>query len=303
MATLLEIVQQASGELGLSVPNAAATSTTQDVVQMVYLVNAVGQELNRKWEWQRNTVEYVFQTVFLATTGNTTTDSAVVTGIPSTATLSTNYYCSGTGLPAGLTIVSVESGTQVTLSQPATATGTGVTLNFGQAKYSLPSDYDRKISNTDWDKSRRWGVLGPTSAQEWQWLKSSYISTGPRTRFRILNNLFQIYPPPAQSNLTYGFEYISNGWAFAANGTTRKSRMTVDTDTPVFPDRLMILGTKLKYLEAKNFDTTAVYRDYRDELEEAKGSDADSPVLSMAPRPANILINQNNIPDSGYGTS
>ena len=79
--------------------------------------------------------------------------------------------------------------------------------------------------------------------------------------------------------------------------------MTLDTDSPVFPDRLMILGTKLKYLEAKNFDTTAVYRDYRDELEEAKGSDADSPMLSMAPRSANILINQNNIPDSGYGTS
>jgi hypothetical protein len=42
--TLLEIVQQASGELGLGVPNAAASSTAQDVVQMVYLANALGDE-------------------------------------------------------------------------------------------------------------------------------------------------------------------------------------------------------------------------------------------------------------------
>lgn len=297
---LLEIIQQASGELGLTVPNAAATSTAQDVIQMVALANGLGSELVRRWEWQNCTTEYVFTTQFLTTTGNVTANSAVITNIPTTAGLNSTWYVSGNGIPAGLSIVSVDSATQVTLTQPATITGTGVTLNFSKARYSLPSDWDRQISRTDWDKSRRWELLGPTSGQEWQWLKSSYISTGPRLRYRILGNTFQVYPPPPQAGLTMGFEYITKNWAIDVSGN-RKARMTVDTDSPVFPDRLMVLGTKLKWLQAKNFDTTAAQQLYDDELEIAKGADADMPMVSMTPVPGNVLIQWNNIPDSGYG--
>lgn len=300
MATLLDIVQQATGELGLSVPNAAATSTAQDVIQLVALANGLGDELVRRWEWQYCTIEYVFNTQFQTSSGNVTADSAVVTNIPSTAGLDSTWYVSGNGLPAGLSIVSVDSATQVTLTQPATSTATGTVLNFSKGKYSLPADWDRQISRTDWDKSRRWELLGPTSGQEWQWLKSSYISTGPRLRYRILGNTFEVYPPPPQAGLTLGFEYISSNWCFDAGGN-RKARMTVDTDYPVFPHRLMVLGTKLKWLETKNFDTTAAYRDYMAELEIAKGSDADMPMVSMAPVPGNVLIQWNNIPDSNYG--
>jgi hypothetical protein len=296
--TLLEIVQQASGELGLFVPNAAASSTAQDVVQMVYLANALGEELLRKWDWQLLVKEYVFQTEASTSTGNVTADSAVITGIPSTVGLDTTYYVGANGFPAGVTIVSVDSATQITLSQPATATGTGVTLNFGKGKYALPSDWLRQVSRTNWDKSKRWELLGPSSPQEWQWLKSSYISTGPRLRYRILGNTFQVYPQPGQSGLSLGFEYVSSNWV---DGTA--SRMTNDADVPLFDGRLMVLGTKKKWLETKNFDTTAVAQEYDRELQMCLGQDADMPTLSFAPQPANILINWNNIPDAGYGTS
>jgi len=296
--TLLEIVQQASGELGLSVPNAAASSTAQDVVQMVYLANALGEELLLKWDWQLLVKEYVFQTEASTSTGNVTADSAVITGIPSTVGLDTTYYVGANGFPAGVTIVSVDSATQITLSQPATATGTGVTLNFGKGKYALPSDWLRQVSRTNWDKSKRWELLGPSSPQEWQWLKSSYISTGPRLRYRILGNTFQVYPQPGQSGLSLGFEYVSSNWV---DGTA--SRMTNDADVPLFDGRLMVLGTKKKWLETKNFDTTAVAQEYDRELQMCLGQDADMPTLSFAPQPANILINWNNIPDANYGTS
>ena len=107
--TLLEIVQQASGELGLGVPNAAASSTAQDVVQMVYLANALGEELLRKWDWQQLVKEYVFQTVASASTGDVTSGSAIITGIPSTTGLDTTYYVSAAGFPTGVTILSVAS--------------------------------------------------------------------------------------------------------------------------------------------------------------------------------------------------
>lgn len=58
----------------------------------------------------------------ISTTGTTTAASAVVTAIPSTAALSPGMLAIGGALPSGVTITSVDSGTQVTLS-----TGVGVT--------------------------------------------------------------------------------------------------------------------------------------------------------------------------------
>lgn len=66
----------------------------------------------------------------IVTTGDTTDTSAVITDIPSTANLYAGIPVSGTGIPAGATIVTVDSGTQVTISAAATATGNDVAITF-----------------------------------------------------------------------------------------------------------------------------------------------------------------------------
>lgn len=71
---------------------------------------------------------------FYQYSGTTTTSSAVVTALSSTASLAVGMPVTGTGIPAGATISTVDSATQVTLSTAATATGT-VTLTFGLAVY------------------------------------------------------------------------------------------------------------------------------------------------------------------------
>ena len=141
--------------------------------------------------------------------------------------------------------------------------------------------------------------IGPEDAQQWEWLLSGYISTGPRVRWRLFGSYFQIWP--GFSNAEYlGFEYRSNGWANSAAGTPKTS-FTVDTDTCIYPDRLMVLDLKLKYFEAKGFDTTAFYRDFLTELEAGIALDMSSANLSFAPRPGTVLIGYDNLPDSGYG--
>jgi len=117
----------------------------------------------------------------------------------------------------------------------------------------------------------------------------------------LLGAYFQIWP--GMSTAEYlGFEYRSKGWAQAADGTVKNS-FTADTDTCIYPDRLMVNATKLKYFEAKGFDTTAMMRNYLTELEAAKALDMSSANLSLAPRPGTVLIGYDNIPDSGYGTN
>jgi len=61
-------------------------------------------------------------------TGNTTSGSTIVTGIPSTAGYQANWIIGGPGIPSGATISSVDSATQIHISSNATATGTAVAL-------------------------------------------------------------------------------------------------------------------------------------------------------------------------------
>ena len=299
MTTMLQLVQQATGEMGLAVPTYVAGNTAQDTIQQLALLNAVGYEIQRKWDWEALCTEYRFTTQYVATTGTLTTGSAVVTGIPSTTGLDTTYMVMGTGINTDVYVVSVDSATQVTLNQAATATGSQ-TLNFCKTKYSNPADFDRQIDRTQWDKTRHWEMLGPESAQQWQWLKSGFIATGPRLRFRRMGGFFQIWPPIASAEYL-GWEYVSNAWAQDTTGAG-KSSFTVDTDTCIFPDRLMVLGLKLKYFEVKGFDTTALSRDYQDELSIAMANDMGSETLSFAPQLSQQLIGVANLPDTGYGS-
>jgi hypothetical protein len=95
---------------------------------------------------------------------------------------------------------------------------------------------------------------------------------------------------------------MSNAWVSLSGATaTSKTAFTLDTDTCVFPDRLMVSGLKLRYFEAKGFDTTNLYRDYIAQLDIAKANDAGSQTLSMNPQLSQTLLGWAQIPDSGLG--
>lgn len=304
-STLLQLVDQAAAEMGLAIPTSVINNSQADVLQLLYLTNAVGYELQRQHQWQAITKEYTFASVFYSYTGTTTSGSTSITGLSSTTGLTTNptyFQVTGTGINNFTMLVSVNAGASTAvMSQAATASGT-VTLTFSQVQYAMPSDYDRLIDRTDWDKTQHWEMLGPETAQQWQWLKSGYISTGPRIRYRVLGQLFQIWPALGAAH-TLGFEYVSNQWVVLTAATQpTKASFTVDTDTCIFPDRLMVLALKLKYFEIKGFETTALYRDYMMQLDLAKAHDAGSPTLSFAPKASSILVGYENIPDANYGS-
>jgi len=302
--TMLGLVSQAMGELGFTVPTVVASSTNTQVMQMYRLINACGYELLREYEWQALTTEYRFSTVFYTYTGTTTNASTALTSLSSTTGLTatpTYFSVVGAGIAQDTYLVSVNGGaSSAVLSLAATASGAGTSLTFTQTKYAMPSDFDRLIDRTDWDKSQHWEMLGPETAQQWQWLKSGFISTGPRIRFRPLGNLFQIWPAIGAQHVL-GFEYVSNSWAANSGGTAQAS-FSADTDTCIYPDRLMVLFLKKKYFEIVGFDTTALERDYESELNKAKTMDAGSPTLSMNPRVNSVLIGWENIPDAGFGS-
>jgi len=188
----------------------------------------------------------------------------------------------------------------VTTTQQSSSTTVGGSVTFSKTIYPLPPDYETITDNTHWDKSRHWQMLGPVDAQQWQWLKSGYISTGPRVRWRILGNTFQIWPP-YNTQEYLGFEYRSKGFVRSATNAVLNS-FQADTDTTVLDDTIMVLATKLKYFQIKSFDTTSLQADYMRYLSIAKANDKGSATLSFAPQPSAVLIGWANIPDTGYGS-
>lgn len=293
------------GVASYGMPSTVVGNTNQDVVQTLALVNMAGDELLREHEWQACSIQYNFSAVYYQYTATVSTASTTISSLSSTTGLTTNptyFQVTGTGIPQDTFLVSVNAGAQTAvLSRTPEASATGATLTFSQVLFPFPTDFDRPIDRTQWDKSRHWEMLGPKTAQEWEWLKSGYISSGPRIRFRQFGGVFAIWPPlGANENLSY--EYQSKYWVLVTSGTqVSKQAFSVDTDTCIFPDAVMRSLIRLKYFEVKGFDTTALYRDYVMQRDLAKAHDKGSPSLSMAPRVNDVLIGWENIPDSGYG--
>ena len=299
-ATMLELVQQVTAELNLAVPTYVAGNTNQDVQQILALMNRSGYDLVKEYDWQALELEYRFYTNAITTTCNTTNGSYLLNNIPSTAGLDSTYSIVGTSIPQDTYVDEVLTSASLTSTQLASATSVAGSVTFSKTIYPLPPDYETITDNTSWDKTKHWQALGPVDAQQWQWLKSGYISTGPRVRWRILGNTFQIWPP-YNTQEYLGFEYRSKGWVRSAANAVKNS-FTADTDTTVLDDTIIVLATKLKYFQIKSFDTTALQQDYQRYLSVAKANDKGSATLSFAPAPSAVLIGWANIPDTGYGS-
>lgn len=90
-----------------------------------------------------------------------------------------------------------------------------ITLISGTDYYQFPSDYDSRQSETLWNRDKRWPLIGPLNAQEWQQYKSGLLSTQPRQRFRVkgygVGSRVYIDPTPSadEAGQIIAFEYIS----------------------------------------------------------------------------------------------
>lgn len=295
--TALELVQQVTDELALQRPSVVVGSTDPNVRQLSALLNRLGADITRQSEWQRINKEHIVVTKSFELTGTVTAGSAVITGLSSTAEITTDFTILGVGIEPFAQVVTVNNSTSVTMDMLANQSGT-VTLTFAQNKYDLPSDWNWQIAETEWNRTTRWPLLGPKSAQEWQTYKGGIVSAGPRQRYRILGDKLCINPSPPNGE-TLAFEYITKGWVVGADGTY-KEKVTADTDTFVYSNSLMTTGLKAQWKASKGLDPSFDLAEFRWLLENEKATDKSAPVLSLAPQFGSILLSTNNIIDGNY---
>lgn len=299
--TALQVVTTAYQEMGLTAPPAVVGSSDPQVLQFLALLNKAGRFLQARYDFRRGIFQYVFQTTASATvTGDTTLNSPVVQNVSSTASLAAGMVVSGTGIPDFSTIVSVDSASQFTMDMAADAAGTTSTITYAVQDYAFPSDFDREISKTNFDRTDHWANLGPKSPQEWQWLQSGNISTAPRYRYRRYGNKLRFFPAPT-SVINMVYEYVSQYWVIPTGGSNpTKAAISLDTDLFIYPDDLMIAGLKAFWKLENGLMWEVAGKEFIDLADARYATDEDNPTLNLAPRMPSQLLNISAVPEGSW---
>lgn len=160
------------------------------------------------------------------------------------------------------------------------ATHTTIAAEDQGAMTAIATNGFRYVKNqTIWDRTLRLPVLGPMSPQEWQALKALVVN-GPRYRFRVRGGKLLVNPTPTAGN-TWAFEYVSYNWILGADLTTYKQFFTLDTDTVLLPDFIVLQGLRWVWKREKGLDYSEDFRTYELMVKDALGRDGGKPVIRM----------------------
>jgi len=182
------------------------------------------------------------------------------------------------------------------LEKVMTFTGDGIVSEF-----DLPADFGRQVNQTQWATSMRRPMMGPDSPQVWSWSQYGIVSTGVYFRYRILGNKYHVFPLPGV-NEEFALYYISKNWVLDQDPPTNyKDHITKTGDTPLFDERLMISGLKIKLWAQKGFDTTVLQDEFNYLLAIVKAQTQGARVIDLTGSCRTLYISWTNIPESGFG--
>lgn len=323
--SLLSVVQQTFGEIGLPPPPQVFSNTDPNVVRALALANRAGIDIrdisNAAEYWPQLRKQFLFNLVgYGPFTGTFTPNSNVITGITGIglASVGVGFQVGSKYVVNDTMVTAVNSGAgTVTMSQNANLTATqgaqtDSALAFGQELYPYPSDLNYFIPQTGWDRNFRWQLLGPVNAQEWQVLKSGISPVGPRLRIRLMGGQIAINPAPyvpaGQSSPIADLivlEYATNNWVATSGAPTiaAQTAYQTDTDIAVIPEDMIILSLKWRVLKALGMRYEDEFADYTDFLDRITGRAQMSRNLPLNARASGIrLLNAQNVPDTGFGS-
>lgn len=161
------------------------------------------------------------------------------------------------------------------------------TLVNGQASYSLPSDYDRRLNQTLWNRTQALPLVGPMTAVEWQQYKSGLVATIPIEAFRVSGfaaATFNITPTPTsgEAGQTCVFEYISAHAIQTGSGpATYGERFTADTNVVLLDPWMIVDGTVWRYKRERGQDYEDLRADALSQLESTKTKIMGAGILSL----------------------
>ena len=168
--------------------------------------------------------------------------------------------------------------------------------------FDLPVQYGRFVDNTHWTDSQKVPAIGPVTPQQWQALLQIPVAPTFQLMWQIRNDKIWFLLPNFPDIQPFTAEYISKGWITDQDDPEKfKNVATKNGDTFLLDAGLIILGTRVKWLEYKGFDTSAAMRDFQTQYDSRAGSDQGATVYSLNGTSGLPLISPLNLPQTGYG--
>lgn len=173
--------------------------------------------------------------------------------------------------------------------------------------YDLPDDFAWIIDQTGWTPTNAGLGLplgGPLSEQDWAYLVNTNLASSTiYVSFKQSQGQFQVLPQPPPDGIEITFSYISRWWVAetATPTVAEKDKVEASTDVVLFEPILITKFLKLRFLEAKGFDTTAASTQFHSVFMQWTGKDASAPVLNMARMRLFPYLGWRNIPETNYG--
>ena len=153
----------------------------------------------------------------------------------------------------------------------------------GTAAYALPSDFDRLVLETSYNRSDNDILTGPISSAEYQLVNHGMATTGTTEKFRLKaasNALkFELDPTPS-STQTIGFEYVSTQFCQSSGGSGQ-AVWTADTDTGILDETTMEMGITWRFKAAHGLDYAEDFRQYQLEVRQAVARNGSAPILQL----------------------
>lgn len=120
----------------------------------------------------RTTYSTLLSIITITQTGSATNGSAIITGLSDTSDMRVGAAAEGTGIPSSTTVLTIDSGTQITLSANATATGSPSLTFFpygagdGSTTFNIPDLRGRMPIGIGQGASLTNRVAGQTGGEE-----------------------------------------------------------------------------------------------------------------------------------------
>lgn len=169
--------------------------------------------------------------------------------------------------------------------------------------YTMPSDFERWVNQTQWNRSSRLPMGGPVTPQGWQMLKTLNMSAAVQMFFRTQGSRLLVHPVPA-GVYTLALEYMSAWWVQATGqNSPTGDTSTADSDSLLFEPMMLVQRIRRDFLDAKGFDSAAASNAYEAAFSAAAGQDEAAPILNLNHSPYNRarLLDGSNVPPTGFG--
>lgn len=175
----------------------------------------------------------------------------------------------------------------------------------GTASYDLPSDFERLLDGTGWDRTTYWMLRGPLSPKEWQVRKSALVAAATlRSNFRIKPdtrvNKFFIDPTPTGVD-SLVFEYASDQWVKDSTNANGKTAYALDTDVAIISEELIELDVIWRILARKGFSYEEEKREAEMQIDRAFAEDGGTPVLNFGGGGRSAIDARLNLPEGNFG--